>query len=170
MIYFKPKHFGASDGSHLPLLIKLVLMTDGPILELGTGFFSTPVLHWLCAEKKRKLVSCESSEMFIEVANNFISDFHEVKLVKDWDKEDIESQHWSVVLIDHAPGPKRKNEFARVANNADYVIVHDTEPQSDYYYHYSEVYPLYKYRYNYDKVHPNTSIFSNFKDLHEFNK
>ena len=62
MIAFVPRHFKPSDGSHLPVLIKMVLMTDGPILELGTGFFSTPVLHWLCAEKKRKLVSYDSSE------------------------------------------------------------------------------------------------------------
>jgi hypothetical protein len=165
MIYFKPKHFGASDGSHLPILIKVVLMTKGPILELGTGFFSTPVLHWLCAEKKRKLVSYDAQEAFIEVAKNYLADFHEVSLVSDWSKIDIESQHWDVVLIDHSPGPQRKVEFARVANNANYVVVHDTEPRNDYYYHYSEMAPLYKYRYDYDKVYPNTSVFSNFKDL-----
>jgi predicted O-methyltransferase YrrM len=164
MIYFVPRHFKPSDGSHLPILIKLVLMTDGPILELGTGFFSTPALHWLCAEKKRKLVSYDSSEKYIEVAKNYLADFHEVHLVNDWSKIDI-SQHWSVVLVDHAPGEQRKLEMARVANNADYVVVHDTEPRNDKYYHYSEVASLYKYRYNYDKLYPNTSVFSNFKDL-----
>lgn len=164
MIYFTPRHFGASDGSHLPILIKLVLMTEGPILELGTGFFSTLALHWLCAEKKRKLVSYDSSAKYIEVAKNFLADFHEIHLVDDWSKIDI-SQHWSIVFIDHAPGQQRKVEMARVANNADYVIVHDTEPRNDKYYHYSEVAPLYKYRYDYDKLYPNTSVFSNFKDL-----
>ncbi len=164
MTHFTPKHFAASDGSHLPILIRLVLMTDGPILELGTGFFSTPVLHWLCAEKNRKLVSYDSQERFVEVANNYITDWHEVHLVDDWDKIDI-SQHWGVAFIDHGPGPRRKVEMARVANNADYVIVHDTEPGNDWYYHFSEVAHLYKYRYDYDRVYPNTSVFSNFKDL-----
>ena len=168
MILFTPKHFKASDGSHLPMLIKLILMTEGPILELGTGFFSTPVLHWLCAEKKRKLVSYDSQEKYIEVAKNYIADFHDIHLVNDWSTIDI-SQHWSIVLIDHAPGPQRKVEMARVANNADYVIVHDTEPRNDKYYHYSESAHLYKYRYDYDKVYPNTSLFSNFKDLSEWN-
>lgn len=164
MIYFTPKHFRASDGSHLPILIKLVLMTDGPILELGTGFYSTPVLHWLCAEKKRKIVSYESQEAFVEVAKNYLTDFHEIHLVDDWSKINI-SQHWSIVLIDHWPSSQRKVEMARVANNADYVIVHDSEPDNDKDYRYSEVVPLYKYRYDYDKLYPNTSIFSNFKDL-----
>uniref|UniRef100_A0A6H1ZSI1 Methyltransferase n=1 Tax=viral metagenome TaxID=1070528 RepID=A0A6H1ZSI1_9ZZZZ len=164
MISFQPKHWKASDGSHLPVLIKLVLMTEGPILELGTGFFSTPVLHWLCAEKKRTLVSYESSAKYIEVAKNYLADFHEIHLVEDWAKIDI-SQHWNIVLIDHGPGPQRKVEFARVANNADYVVVHDSEPNNDKYYKYSEVAPLYKYRYDYDKLYPNTSVFSNFKNL-----
>ena len=164
MIYFKPKHFKATDGSHLPILIKVVLMTNGPILELGTGFFYTPVLHWLCAEKKRKLVSYESQIAYMEVAKNYLTDFHEIHLVNDWSQIDI-SQHWSIVLVDHGPGPQRKIEFARVANNADYVVVHDTEPNNDKYYHFSEITPLYKYRYDYDKLYPNTSVFSNFKDL-----
>lgn len=164
MIYFVPRHFKPSDGSHLPILVKLVMMTDGPILELGTGFFSTPMLHWLCAEKRRKLVSYDSSEKFIEVAKNYIADFHEIHLVADWSKINI-SEHWSIVLVDHAPGQQRKVEMARVANNADYVIVHDSEPRNDKYYHYSEVAPLYKYRYDYDKVYPHTSVFSNIKDL-----
>ena len=168
MIYFKPKHFKASDGSHLPILVRLVLATmaeGGPVLELGTGFFSTPMLHWLCAPTKRRLVSCESSDTFIAVANNYIADFHEVLLVKDWSQVDIESQHWSVVLVDHAPGPQRKIEIPRLVNNADYVVVHDTEPNSDKYYHYSEVMHLYKYRYRFDKVYPHTTVLSNLKDL-----
>jgi hypothetical protein len=162
---FVPRHFKPSDGSHLPILIRLVLTTDGPILELGTGFFSTPVLHWLCAERKRKLVSYESSPKYMQVAENYIADFHEVHFVEDWAKIDIESTHWCIVLIDHGPGPQRKVEMARVANNADYVVVHDTEPKSDKYYHYSEVAHLYKHRFDFDKLYPNTSVFSNFKDL-----
>jgi predicted O-methyltransferase YrrM len=160
-----PRHFKVRSGSHLPVLIKLVLMTDGSILELGTGFFSTPVLHWLCAEKKRKLVSYDSQEAFTELANNYLTDFHEVHQVKDWSKIDIESQYWSIVFIDHAPAQQRQLEMVRVANNADYVIVHDSELKHDKDYQYSKIAPLYKYRYDYDKVYPNTSVFSNFKDL-----
>jgi len=164
MIIFTPRNFKPADGSHLPILIKLVTMTDGPVLELGTGFFSTPVLHWLCAEKKRKLVSYDSQVPFFEVANKYLTDWHEVYLIDDWSKIDI-SQHWSVVLVDHAPAEQRKLEMARVANNADYVVAHDSEPRHDRSYAYSEIAPLYKYRFDYDKLYPHTAVFSNFKDL-----
>ena len=35
-------------GTHLPVLMDIVSKTDGPILEIGTGVFSTPYLHWAC--------------------------------------------------------------------------------------------------------------------------
>ena len=164
---FTERHWKASDGSHLPILTRLVLatMNEGPILELGTGFFSTPVLHWLCAPTKRRLVSYESQQKYFAVASNYLADFHEVHLVEDWAAIDIESSHWDIVLVDHGPGPQRKVEFARVANNADYVVVHDTEQRNDQYYHFSEVTPFYRYRCDYTDLYPNTSVFSNLKDL-----
>lgn len=164
-ILFAPKHFKSSDGSHLPVLIPLVLATKGPILELGTGFFSTPVLHWLCAESGRRLVSYESQERYFAVASQYQSSTHEVHLVNDWAVIDLAPYHWTIVLVDHGPGPQRKIEFARVAQLADYVVVHDTEPRNDKYYNYSEVAPMYKYRRDYSSLYPNTSIFSNFIDV-----
>jgi preprotein translocase subunit YajC len=61
----------AGYGSHLPILIKLVEMTDGPILELGSGLFSTLFLHWACFLKKRKLVSYDNDEEFYKSISNF---------------------------------------------------------------------------------------------------
>lgn len=161
---FVAKHFKAGEGSHIPMLIKILGMTTGPVLELGTGFNSTPVLHWMCNEAKRKLVSYESNPVFWEVAKNYVSDFHEVNFIDNWDKLDV-TQHWNVVFIDHAPGPRRVEEMIRLANKADYVIVHDTEGRSDWHYHYSKGFPDYKYRYDYTKAYPNTSVLSNFNDL-----
>lgn len=162
-------HLGG--GSHLPLLIKLLEMTDGPVLELGMGMFSTAFLHWACYDKKRKLVSCESKPDFMELFDfhdkreegNDIS-YHQVVFVEDWDEVDL-SGHWSVVLVDHAPGPRRKEEIRRLANSADYIVVHDTNGRNNWHYNYTEIYPLFKYRYDYDKAYPFTTVLSNFKDL-----
>jgi hypothetical protein len=161
---FNWKHFKKSDGSHLPVLMKLLSVTDGPILELGAGFFSTPFLHWMCNGKRRKLVTYESSQKYFDVARNFITDFHEVHLIDDWDKLDL-SQHWNIIFIDHGPGVRRNVEMARVANCADYVVVHDTEAKSDWHYNFSKAFHLYKNRFDYKKAYPETSVLSNFKDL-----
>lgn len=168
-------HCHLGGGSHLPVLIKALELSDGPILELGTGLFSTPFLHWACFNSKRKLVSYENKKKFFDFwiyddereKNNDYS-YHEVKFVEDnkWDDIDI-SEHWAVVFVDHNPGPRRREEMMRVANNADYVVVHDTDDKNDWYYKYSEYFPVFKYRWD-SKIYPRTTVLSNFKDLSNF--
>ncbi len=164
-------HIGG--GSHLPILMKIMGMTNGPVLELGMGLFSTPYLHWACYDSQRRLVSYENHQSFFDT---FVFDdkreaknkyqYHELHLIedKDWDTIDI-SEHWDVVLVDHNPGPRRKDEVARLKDNADYIVVHDTNGRNDWHYHYSEVYPLFKYRFDYTKCYPFTTVLSNLKDL-----
>jgi hypothetical protein len=158
------KDLKASEGSHIPLLIEVLKHSEGPVLELGTGLNSTPVIHWLC-NKKREVDSYESSPMFYRAAWNYHTDWHRVNKVEDWDKDLTIDRHWGVVFIDHAPGIRRNVEMGRVANNADFVIVHDTEPKSDWHYKYSNHFADYKYRYDFTDAYPHTSVFSNFKDL-----
>lgn len=121
-------HMHMGGGSHLPILSKLIHMTEGPILELGMGLFSTPYLHWVCYDSQRKLVSYENKKDFFELFDfgdkrekNNKYDYHKIKFVEDndWDKVDL-SGHWSIVLVDHNPGPRRKEEVRRLANSTDY--------------------------------------------------
>lgn len=150
-------------GTFLPALIKVMQITDGPVLELGMGVFSTPYLHFACYPKRR-LVSYESDKQYYNWLNIFKNDYHEVHLVKDWDKIDL-SERWSVVLVDHEPARRRKEEIKRLANSADYIVVHDTNPRLDGKYRYSEIYPLFKFRKDFNLEKPYTAILSNFKDL-----
>lgn len=152
-------------GTHLPILMRLVDLTDGPILEMGTGVWSTPVLDFMCRETKRKLVSYDNDPDWHEHNQRWQSDYHDIKLVEDWDKADIESTTWSIAFIDHKPAKRRKVDMGRIANNALFVVIHDSEPESDKYFKYSWAYKHYKYRYDYTKCRPNTTILSNFTDL-----
>lgn len=161
---FDLRQYKASEGSHIPVLIKILEMSEGPVLELGTGYNSTPLLHWLCRVSGRKLVSYESVPKFYELAHNYMRHDHEVHFIDDWDKLDT-TKHWGVIFIDHAPGKRRVEEMIRLANSADYVVAHDTEPRSDWHYNYSRGFPSYKYHYMYKKAYPYTSVLSNFKDV-----
>lgn len=153
-------------GSHLPVLMKVVGMTTGPILELGTGWNSTPVLHWMCYPTKRELVSYDAQEKYMDVANMFKDDFHKVELVTDWDALEL-SREWSVAFVDHSPNTRRIIDIKRLTH-ADYVVVHDTENRRDRDYKYSEIFPLFKYHYKYRDVYPHTSVLSNKHDLKGF--
>lgn len=152
-------------GSHLPCLMKAVKNTVGPIVEIGTGMYSTTFLHWFCYASKRPLVSYEDNPRWIGFAQQFEADFHKVIFVEDYGKIDL-SQPWSVALIDHdaIDGRKRWQDAERVTH-AEYVVCHDAEGRSDRKYGYSKIVGLYRWRYEYADAYPHTAVFSNLHDL-----
>lgn len=153
-------------GSHLPVLMKLVQNTSGPILELGCGIYSTIYLHWTCYPMKRRLVTCENHPRYFDFLRQFECDFHEVKCVSSMDEVDVNFP-WSVVLVDHSPEQERVKEIRRLTH-ADYVVAHDSENRSERKYRYSTIFNLFKYRYKYDGAYPHTTVFSNKYDLTKF--
>jgi len=155
-------------GSHLPLLMKVVAETDGPILELGCGLYSTTPLHWACWVPKRKLVTYEGNPEFHEFLKQYERDFHEVHCITtdDWDAIDI-SCPWSVAFIDHEPAFRRGIELGRLTH-AEYVVCHDSEGRNDRKYQYSKSQHLFKYQYEYKDAFPHTSVFSNTHDVRDF--
>jgi hypothetical protein len=155
-------------SSYMPVLMKLISITDGPILEMGGGLFSTPYLHWACFEK-RKLVTYENSEKYRRYISEFgrKNNFHKVYFIDDWDKADI-VKSWNIAFIDHMPAIRRSIDAKKLANFAQYIVLHDTQPVTEHEYKYNELYPLFKYRYDYKKHPANTTILSNFIDLKDF--
>lgn len=149
-------------NSHLPLLIRMIGITTGDVLELGTGLFSTPVVHWMCSPDKRNAVSYESEKKYYEIAKQYENDYHKIKFVENWDSIDIEKP-WDVAFIDHE-AHRRRPEALRLANYAKFVILHDTCGHDEKHYHYKEVYPHYKYIYQF-LIRPRTAVMSNFVDV-----
>lgn len=146
--------------SHLPILTKVMQVSKGPVLEMGIGIFSTPLLHMFCQDQKRKLFSYEDNQKWYAAHKEFITDWHKIELVTDWSKVKMK-KHWGVVFIDHK-GDRRAKDAIRAAKVADYVVLHDSNGRYEPDYHYSKVYSHFKYRYIYDKIHPHTTVLSNF--------
>lgn len=151
--------------THLPLLLRVFTESEGDVLEMGTGYFSTLVFHWLAEMSKRRIVSYESQESWYQKALKYHTGTQEIIKVDNWDNAPIESQHWGMAFVDHHPNHRRHIDIKRLANNADFIVIHDTELEHDNQYHYTEVFPLFKYRYDFTKFYPYTSVVSNFKDL-----
>lgn len=152
------------NATHLPILVRVFEESDGDILELGGGHFSTTVLRWLTEMSGRKLYTYENSERWYQKISRNESGFHKVILVDDWSKALIE-RPWGLALIDHRPASRRQVDILRLAEYAQYIVVHDTEPESDHEYHYSKVFPYFKHVINCSKYRPHTTILSNFKDV-----
>lgn len=159
--------YNAKWASHMPVLIKALEVTEGPVLELGMGPFSTPLLHVLCEVSGRKLVSYESDPYYYERHTDFRNDMHEINFVEmdGWAKTNIDQMKWGLVFVDQHPSESRGPEAGRMANFATVVVIHDSQPESDKHHHYDKIYPLFKYRLDYKKLMPNTTMLSNFIDV-----
>lgn len=134
------------------------------MLELGTGYFSTLLLHWLATTMRREVYSFESKRHFYDRAKKYESEFHHIVYCDNWADADIEKP-WGMAFVDHSPGWRRPYEVIRLANWAQYIVIHDTQAAQDGEYHFSESFPHFKYRYDYTKMLPWTSVVSNFHDL-----
>jgi len=143
--------------------MKLLMMTTGPVLELGCGYNSTPVMHWACFPQGRHLITYESNPEFFEFANAYMADFHEVRCIPDWNVIDV-SEPWSLALVDHSPETARAPLAAKLTH-AEYVIVHDTQRQRD---GRMPRFPDFKYEWKWTQPRVHTSVLSNIHDLSEF--
>ena len=94
-------------GSHLPVLVRALKATSGPVVELGAGMYSTPILHTLCEAEGRKLVTYENDPEYFEWATHYQGSLHDVRKVDDWDDVDLASVNWAVAFVDHAPNERR---------------------------------------------------------------
>jgi hypothetical protein len=153
-------------ATHLIPLVKCFEKSNRDVLEIGTGLYSTPLLDWLCEMYSRHLVSLDTDKKWSKLnIEKYQKPSHEVIYTPDLDKIDITDRHWGLVLIDHSPSPRRKIDILRLKNNADYIVIHDTQPSKDWKFRFSKVYPEFKYVYHYNKINPHTTIVSNFKNL-----
>jgi hypothetical protein len=151
-------------GSHLPVLMKVVQISDGPVLEMGSGIYSTVFLHWACFNAKRKLTTIESKWKYYKEMRRLRCDWHEIEFVKSWEKANIKGD-WSVVLLDQGPGHHR-GVAAKQLTHVDYLVLHDSD--APFSYGYESVFPLFKYRFDYvnpERATPSTTVLSNKHNL-----
>lgn len=152
-------------STHIPVLMRVVEISDGPVLELGAGVFSTPVLHWMCMVRQRRLITLEESELYFQWARQFRSNNHSIRHVADLEDFPYKDFFWSVVLVDHGDDKRRGRDAIRLKNNADYIVLHDTNPSCQSTFGYDEVWQEFKYRYDWYACSPYTSVVSNFREL-----
>jgi len=131
--------------------------TNGPILELGAGFYSTPFLHRL-SEAGRMVVSYEyDPEWFQQIWSRFEGPHHHV--IHDF--ADVPPGSWSVVLVD-CEGWSRHPFFNALRDHADIFVIHDTQdpwiPELDF--------ESFEYRFDFGD-NPRTTLLSMIWDVRQ---
>jgi len=150
-------------STHLPILASSVARTSGPVLELGCGDYSTPLLHHLC--NGRPLVSLEHDPVWLSRYKDLETPWHKIQLVLDWAAAKvIDETKWGVAFVDHAPAQQRVHEIRRLKNQAELIVIHDTEDPGGTY-NYASVLPEFKYRYDCKRWPTWTSVVSMFREF-----
>lgn len=112
--------------SHLPAILACVAITDGPVLELGVGHFSTPHLHALCGAMNRALVSVEKDPEWLNLFLKYKTEDH---LFCD---ELPGGFSFAVAFIDHSPGgANRALAFADLIGRSEFVVMHDAQKDAE---------------------------------------
>lgn len=142
-------------STHQPLLVAALLSTQGPILEMGGGYYSTPIVSAFANVQRREAHTIETNAAMYESLKRFSSPFHKLWRVSGYDfapdgkfmprvdttrAQYIEIQsrfladfcsaaptRWSVVFVDQAPGYLRVPAIEHFADTADFIVTHDTE-------------------------------------------
>lgn len=151
-----PMTLSKSWTTFMPVLSKILSITSGDVLELGTGIMSTPYLHWMCYPTKRKLVSYENSSFYADIASQYIDDFHDVYITGSYREINVEKE-WDVVFIDFFEVQDRHIPLERLLKHAKYIVMHDST--------YLDFMGVSKFRFDYSKEHPCTSVFSDLIDV-----
>jgi hypothetical protein len=118
-------------NNHLYLLWGALENTEGPVVEMGMGHGSTPFLHEYCKDAGRELYSYETDKNWMDKFKNLANGLHTHGLVHDWDLVHQKHKFADVVLIDHAPGERRKEDIELWRFRCEYLVAHDTEPAAD---------------------------------------
>lgn len=153
-------------ATFIQALVRAVMMTRGPVLELGMGLYSTPLLHMLLAPVERELRSVDNNHEWgtraCAVSDPFrVAGYY---LATSWDDIDV-SGAWDVVLLDLAPGEARMPMLERLRANQQigYVVVHDAENGSFW-----PFFDKWRFCHHDRRIMPWTTVVSNRYDFTEW--
>jgi len=161
--YVRSHYDGNTYGTHQRYLIEAVRLTEGPVLELGSGDGSTPILHSLVAASSqipgRLLITVDNNDEWLERYTGMTSERHRFARRDDPAKflDESSNTQMGVVFVDHAPGNTRADAVEKARKVADYVVVHDTEDNG---YEIWDTLQSFKYVRHFRYMRPWTSVVS----------
>lgn len=153
-------------GSHFPVLAAAVARTTGPVLELGCGWFSTPMLRLLCRHLHPEHPQWRRLESY-DTDKDWAAKFA-VPIVKDWTSWQPAEKHYGVAFVDNSPGESRVGLIKRLKGHARFIIAHDTEadiPPSGGNYGWAQLNGLFKYAVTFNAFRPWTTIYSDEEEF-----
>ena len=115
-------------ATHQRLLVKYMMDTVGPVIELGAGNYSTPILHEIAGSQGRHLTTVDNNADWLNRFKNFEWERHSLKLLSSWDDFTVTTEY-GLAFVDHAdpPAHPRWLQVLKLIPTAGVIVIHDTE-------------------------------------------
>jgi hypothetical protein len=148
--------WGNGYGTHVPALAATVAVArSGLVLELGAGYFSTPLLRAMCAAMGRELVTLDTDREWAEKIGG-------VQVIDDWSAIDALPADLEIAVV-FVDGSSHRLECIRaVGLIAEFVVVHDSFNEG-YIPGMEELLNSFPYRTDYTDLVPATSVVSHVR-------
>lgn len=148
-------------ATHMPALLACLEHTAGPVLELGSGWFSTPVVAAFATDRLVRTIET-NPEWYSRISSlgtyqPITRHRHQFVFVPDYDDAPILEQAWDIVIPDHEPPARRGHDALRLRERCRFMIGHDSEHPD---YHYSEAFDQCRHRFTDSRRLPWTTVVS----------
>jgi hypothetical protein len=157
-------------ATHIGFLAGILAKTDGPVVEFGTGYYSTPIIHYTCQD--RYVLSIEMNIHWVDYfSSRYKRDNHKYfytnnQLLSEafFGVDEYKNAQWNVAFIDHDPPEDRIKCIKKIRDKAKYLIVHDTEVDAISY-NWNGIFDTFKYKLHCDLFNDQTTIVSDFEEI-----
>jgi len=116
-------------STHQEALVWAASRTTGSIVELGGGWYSTPILHGLCEPGRRELWTVEAEAEWLHAVKPWQRSWHHLVLDPGLNIP-AQAGRPGMVFVDHDATPPGRSASIRQAaeRGASIIVVHDTQP------------------------------------------
>lgn len=152
--------YGARNGTHLPLLASvLAIARPGPVLEIGVGHCSSPLIAEMCRAMGREWWALDSHPDWLRTTLDL-----DPKITVLGEYSEMEWQgEWSVVFVDCSPGTARLPVVQALRSRAEFIVVHDTDNLSGDVADLVEVLDAFPHHFTYKRMSPWTTVVSDVR-------
>lgn len=147
-------------STHIPALALAIETYGKNVLEIGAGWYSTPLIYTLCPQ--HWCLTLESAAQWVNALKPFAGEriVHVTNLVDGANSIMAHTRPWNVVFIDCYLGEDRVAIAKLFLDTPCCIVAHDTEQP-----YWKEILNTAKYQRHFDLLSPRTSYFSNVLDV-----
>ncbi len=143
-------------GTHVPALATAVVRYGFRVLEIGAGWYSTPLLHAMSSQVQTLELEPTWAAKFDTICRGQIHVAPDIlAAAKQWAFQD-----WDVVFVDCDPVSVRADCVELFLDRRICVVIHDSEVAN-----YTELLKRVKYQKHFNFMMPRTSYLSNVLDV-----